>query len=205
MIVSIPDIYFTMRHAGTDDETARHFCVIAMRETGGTLDTDAHNYDPPRDDSWGLFQLNRLAHPDIAVSCARDLECSVHAALNLLRSRGDWGDWYGDESQFPAFRKRVDDALAAYGPNPQSPPGYAPPSSTGNPPGPVGAPSGGKDTNAGIKQGVKDFLLIEVLLTIAFLLVAFGLWGIATGKTDVRSVVKSGAKTGFNLAKLLAL
>lgn len=37
-----------------------------------TWNPDAHNYNPPIDDSWGLVQINRLSHSDISIKQATD-------------------------------------------------------------------------------------------------------------------------------------
>lgn len=214
MQVSIPDIYFALRRAGADDETARHFCVIAIRETGGTLDTQSHKGPDTRDDSWGLFQINRLpgAHPDISVACATDLECSAQTAVKFLKSRGNWDDWYGDESQFPRYRQLVDTALNAYGPTPIVP------SAGGNPLDPNTTPNqgGGVAGTGGIggsgtvqatdqlSQGVKDFGIAVTIELVSLVLIAIGLWGLATGKDSAGATVRSVPRTALKWGKFLA-
>lgn len=56
-------------------------------------DASVHNYNPPRDDSYGLVQINRLAHPDISISEAKDPAFSIaYLAKNISngKSRQMW-------------------------------------------------------------------------------------------------------------------
>lgn len=77
--------------------------AIGMRESHG--DPGAHNYDPPRDDSWGLWQINVLpnANPRFKSWNLRDPNVNARAMGILHRASGErpWGGY--PESSFSGW------------------------------------------------------------------------------------------------------
>lgn len=186
--VTIPQIYAQMSALGCAPAIARKFCAICLRETGGTLDLLSHNYNPPIEDSWGIFQINLLAHGDkINQAGATDFVTSCKFAYNLYKAN-NFEDWKGtandSELKSLGFYDRVDRELTAAGLDPTKPFGG------------TWAEGNSDDWT----QGVKDFLIIVAIELVAFMCIGIGLWGIANGKQDIGSAIKSATNTATGLA-----
>lgn len=84
-------------NVGITGESARIATAIALAETGGTGNTNAHNPVPP-DNSYGLWQINMLAHSksELSISKNEDLyDPAINAAAMKVISNGgtNWHPW----------------------------------------------------------------------------------------------------------------
>jgi hypothetical protein len=83
--------------AGLTPEQAAIATAIAMVESGGRL--DAHNPVWP-DDSWGLWQINRLAHPQFTEAELVTAAGNARAMLIVSNHGTSWrGPWAGSYSK----------------------------------------------------------------------------------------------------------
>lgn len=73
-----------------DEKVIRQGVAVALTESGGR--SNARNYNPPEEDSWGPWQINLLAHPKVTRQCAKELACSTRYAHQLWRGLG-WEPW----------------------------------------------------------------------------------------------------------------
>lgn len=76
--------------AGLDPDQATIATAIAVLESGGQL--DAHNPIPP-DDSYGLWQINRLAHPQFSPAELVTAEGNARAMLIVSNHGTNWRPW----------------------------------------------------------------------------------------------------------------
>lgn len=84
-INSIPQI---LKAAGWPENLIPIMSAIAIAESSGN--TTAHNAKYP-DDSYGLWQINRLAHPQYSPEFLRDPVNNAKAALQVYNERGGGG------------------------------------------------------------------------------------------------------------------
>jgi Lysozyme like domain len=84
----------------------RTAAAIAMAESGGN--PLAQNINPPRERSFGLWQINVLAHRQYDASLLGDPLYNAQAALALSKRGTDWSHWgaYTDGS----YRQHMGDA-----------------------------------------------------------------------------------------------
>lgn len=82
------------RHGVRPQDKAIRMGAYGMRESHGK--TTAHNYDPPRDDSWGLWQINVLPNANPRFKSWRLTDPDVNArAMSLLYKAAGEGPWGG--------------------------------------------------------------------------------------------------------------
>lgn len=88
--LSIDDIARLALSVGLTRDQAAMATAIAMRESGGNL--AAHNPVPP-DDSYGLWQINRLAHPGYSPAELVTAEGNARAMLAISLHGTNWRPW----------------------------------------------------------------------------------------------------------------
>jgi hypothetical protein len=88
--LSIDDVAFLCLRVGLTPDQAVTATAIAMRESGGR--TDAHNPVPP-DDSWGLWQINRLAWPQFPAEQLATASGNAAAMLVVSSHGTNWQPW----------------------------------------------------------------------------------------------------------------
>lgn len=88
-------------NVGLSPDAAVVAVAIAGRESN--YNTLAHNPRPP-DDSYGLWQINRLAHPQFSPEELRTAEGNARAMFKISTGGTNWGPWKmsGDPSTFLA-------------------------------------------------------------------------------------------------------
>jgi hypothetical protein len=75
--------------------------TIAMRESGG--DPMAANDNPPRERSFGLWQINLLAHPQFSRENMLNPRRNAEAAFAISKHGTDWSAWStAHPSELPA-------------------------------------------------------------------------------------------------------
>jgi Lysozyme like domain len=124
--------------AGCPSSQIPNAVAIAMGESSGN--TAAHN--PSGEDSWGLWQINRRAHPEYAVSTLTDPAGNAAAMMAISGGCQNWQPWGAFTNG--SYRKYLPAATDAAG-NPDS-------SSSGGP----------ADTGSGF-----DFASLSPLLILA--------------------------------------
>ena len=80
-------------------EPAAHTgAAVAMAESGGR--SDAVHLCPPDcvpgqlpEQSYGAWQINRLAHPGVTVACAEELHCAAVAVAAISGRGANWSPW----------------------------------------------------------------------------------------------------------------
>ena len=152
--------------AGFSDEQSKIIAAIAMAESGG--DDDAHALTP-KEDSWGVLQINLRAHKDITQAEARDARKAMQYAYKLSKGGTTFTDWsaYNNDSYLrflTVFR-------------PDNPPG-------GTPNEPVDLTGGttAVDTLLGLTGAEwRDAGLGFGLIVLGVALVGFGLYGLVIG------------------------
>ncbi len=72
------------------DDRVNVAAAIAMAESGGDL--TAHNDTPP-DDSYGPWQINRLAHPQYSPAELQTLEGNARAMAQVSGNGTNWRPW----------------------------------------------------------------------------------------------------------------
>lgn len=180
---SVQEVYNAILAAGWDRTTGRKMTAITMRETGGTLDTKSRNYNPPREDSRGLFQINMLAHGDkTTVECTENLQCSAAFAKKLYDSSG-FVPWAGtqDEPGLAPFYARFDKEVNV--------PGGL---SGGGPKAPgLGEPLDPDDDKKQILTAfLKDTLILSLIIFVAIGLVLMGTYGLLNQTGPVKDLKK---------------
>ena len=82
------------RHGVRPEKEAIRMGAYGMRESHGRA--SAHNYDPPRDDSWGLWQINVLPSANPRFKSWRLTNPDVNArAMSILHKAGGERPWGG--------------------------------------------------------------------------------------------------------------
>lgn len=76
------------RDVGFDDP--EYAATIAMRESGGN--PYAVNFNPPRETSYGLWQINTLAWPRYSPNDLLDPKKNAEAAHDIYKQAG-WAPW----------------------------------------------------------------------------------------------------------------
>lgn len=82
--LSSSQIADTLRQAGWEERHVPTMTAVALAESSGN--PSAHNPKYP-DDSYGLLQVNRLAHPEFSPETLRDPLRNAKAALNVFREK----------------------------------------------------------------------------------------------------------------------
>lgn len=77
-------------NVGLDERAAAIAVAIAWRES--RFNPNAHNPVPP-DDSYGLWQINRLAHPQYGPAELRTPEGNARAMYRLSSGGQNWQPW----------------------------------------------------------------------------------------------------------------
>lgn len=89
-VLTIDQIARLALSAGLNADQAAVATAIAMRESGGN--TAAHNPVPP-DDSYGLWQINRLAWPQFSPAELSTAEGNARAMLVVSNHGTNWQPW----------------------------------------------------------------------------------------------------------------
>lgn len=89
-VLTIDQVAAVALAVGLSPDAAVTATAIAMRESGGN--TAAHNPVPP-DDSYGLWQINRLAHPQYSPAQLTTAAGNAAAMFELSRGGTNWGPW----------------------------------------------------------------------------------------------------------------
>lgn len=183
-LYTVAEVYRELRSNGLTVQEARKMTAIALRETGGVLDTNKRNNNPPVEDSMGLYQINMLAHSDrTTVACVTDLACSTKFAVNLFRSSG-YVPWKNtsDEPGLQPYYARFDKEIEV---------------STFDPGGVV---TPGRGTQAAVEADLakvlKDSLVLMVIIFIATMLVGIGAYGLLKGGVGTGTAVKAALFAG---------
>ena len=88
--LTIDQVAAVALNAGLTREAAATATAIAMRESSGQ--TGAHNPVYP-DDSYGLWQINRLAHPQYSPAQLRTASGNAAAMVALSQNGTNWQPW----------------------------------------------------------------------------------------------------------------
>lgn len=195
MKYTVAQVYAQCNALGWTPAESRKMAAITLRETGGTLDGDTRNYNPPIEDSWGVFQINMLAHAgQTTVECARSMPCAAKFARALFIQSG-FQPWAGtqDEAGLAPFYARVDAELSGKGIDPNV--GI----------GPITGVGGVTSWQDDLKRGIKDALIITVILTIGIILFGLGAYGLVTGSSDIKGSIRSIGKNVVSAAKIAAV
>ena len=86
--------------------------MLAISEKESSGYAGAHSEDPSVEDSWGLWQINRYAHPEYSVGQLQDPVTNARAALAIYQAAGSldpWGPW-----QTGIYADAMPQAWAAY-------------------------------------------------------------------------------------------
>jgi hypothetical protein len=99
------------RKVGFPEGEVERAAEIAMRESGGNPnvvnDTRGRSFLPPGttvENSWGLWQINRLAWPRFSEDELSDPEGNARAALSIWKLEG-WAPWSTAKTLPPSARK----------------------------------------------------------------------------------------------------
>jgi hypothetical protein len=110
-------IYQYAMNAGFNEQTAIIATAVALAESGGN--TNARLYNPPVEDSRGLWQINLLAHKQYASWNLYDPQQNALAAFQVSEGGKNFGPWstYDPSSTHPnnnaAYRKFLAAAAGA--------------------------------------------------------------------------------------------
>jgi cell wall-associated NlpC family hydrolase len=150
-------IYAYARQAGFSPDQATTMTAIAMAESGG----DSRSHATVGEDSQGLWQVNALAHPDLATRFnLYDPAQNAQAAFIVSKGGADVSPWSvthgGLSARYLRFKDEAQSAAAAYGDGPNhgvwtGNAGYGHPMSAGDPHGGRGA--GAPSTDGGDPHG----------------------------------------------------
>lgn len=89
-VYSGPEIKaYCLAHGFTEDQ-AETMAAIALAESGGN--NGAHALTS-KEDSYGVYQINRYAHPSYTVNCLRDMYCSTNAAYDISNQGTNFQPW----------------------------------------------------------------------------------------------------------------
>jgi hypothetical protein len=88
--LSVPEMVALAEQAGFKGEAARTIAAIARSESGG--DPDAHNSVYP-DDSYGITQINALAHGDKAKAAKGNPLRAMELAFEVSKGGTDFSPW----------------------------------------------------------------------------------------------------------------
>lgn len=114
-VLTAAEIYRFARAAGFDPAQAATMTAIALAESGG--ETGAHNTHG--EDSVGLWQINRDAHPGLAHLDLTDPLANAQAALAVSGGGADISPWTtthgGAGARYLAFRDEAEVAAALAG------------------------------------------------------------------------------------------
>jgi cell wall-associated NlpC family hydrolase len=140
-------IYAYARQAGFSPDQATTMTAIAMAESGG----DSRSHATHGEDSQGLWQINALAHPDLAARFnLYDPAQNAQAAFIASHGGTDVSPWTtthgGLSARYLRFKDEAQAAAAAYGDGPNhgvwtGTAGYGHPLSAGDPTGRGAAPA----------------------------------------------------------------
>ena len=89
-VYSGPEIKAYCLSRGFTDSQAETMAAIALAESGGN--NGAHALTS-KEDSYGIYQINRLAWPMYSVNCCRDIYCSTGAAYAISKQGTDFTPW----------------------------------------------------------------------------------------------------------------
>ena len=71
--------------------------IVAIAQAESDFETTAHNPGNAAigdvEDSWGLWQINRLAHPQVTVAQAQDPTFAAQYSYSLYKAAGGFRDW----------------------------------------------------------------------------------------------------------------
>lgn len=114
-VLTIDQVAALALSVGLTADQAVTATAIAMRESAGN--TAAHNPVPP-DDSYGLWQINRLAHPRFSPEQLSTASGNAAAMLELSNHGTNWQPWQigGNplaRTNVPAAKAAVDRARGA--------------------------------------------------------------------------------------------
>ena len=112
--VTAREIYRSAREAGFSPDQATTMTAIALAESGG--ETDAHN--DVGEDSIGLFQINRDAHPWTLDWDLTDPLVNARAAFRVSQQGATIAPWtttHGDQAPYMRFRTQAQAAATAEG------------------------------------------------------------------------------------------
>jgi hypothetical protein len=113
-------IYAVAREAGFSPDQSATMTAVALAESGGN--TSSHN--PVNEDSRGLWQINALAHPDLAAQFPNLYDPVQNAKAAFLVSNGgkDMSPWTtthgGPAARYLRYRSDAEQAAIAYGDGP---------------------------------------------------------------------------------------
>lgn len=113
-------IYAVAREAGFSPDQSATMTAVALAESGGN--TSSHN--PVNEDSRGLWQINALAHPDLAARFPNLYDPVQNAKAAFLVSNGgkDMSPWTtthgGAAARYLRYRADAEQAAIAYGDGP---------------------------------------------------------------------------------------
>jgi hypothetical protein len=82
-----------LRQAGWPDEELGNALAVISHESGGDPSIGSGFNARGTEDSWGLFQINRFAHPQYSVAQLQEPVFNSQVALSFWRSRGSYQDW----------------------------------------------------------------------------------------------------------------